>query len=144
MSAAGDIDICEQLRRARGGGCIAAIESDGVATPELAAARFGLISDADVYEPIDRVEAVRVLEMGLHQDLLYGRELMPSATAKQLAGAFLDAFDGELRLFTNGTFGRAGGEDGRGWTPATEATVDTGVLVLGASSCGCLWFADDD
>jgi hypothetical protein len=37
----------------------------------------------------------------------------------------------------------AGAEAGS-WMPATHATFDMGVLVIGATRVGCLWVEDED
>ena len=52
--------------------------------------------------------------------------------AEQLTDRFFGLFGDGLRFFTNN------------WCPATDATFDEGILVLGAKSCGCLWVEDED
>jgi hypothetical protein len=54
-------------------------------------------------------------------------------------GAFLALFQGEVvACFTNV------GRSFNSWDPATDATFDMGVLVLGAAKSGCLWVEDED
>ena len=72
----------------------------------------------------------------LHKDLAYGHSLMPERRAKELARRFLSQFGRSARYFSNGWPGVS--------TPATDATLDTGVLVVGDERCGCLWVEDED
>ncbi len=75
--------------------------------------------------------------------------IVAPALAEALVHRFFAAFgDADLRFFTNGTFHEAPGErltySGVSWQPATEATFDTGVLVLGPVASGALWVEDED
>jgi hypothetical protein len=106
------------------------------ASPSVAelAAEFGLSRDPGVYREIDAA---------------YNSEIIPLPRAAELADRFLDQFgtDG-VRYYTNGTFHEARGPSltwsGASWNPATEATFDTGVLVVGPNGSGCLWVEDED
>jgi hypothetical protein len=120
-------------------------------SPSLAevAAEFGLAPDLASYKEIDAASARRLAELVLNQDMAYNAEIMPADRAAELAGRFLAQFgtDG-VRYYTNGTFHEPRGPkltwSGAGWDPVTEATFDTGVLVLGPGCSGCLWVEDED
>ncbi|RYG30103.1 hypothetical protein EON81_25505 [bacterium] len=70
------------------------------------------------------------------------------------AGRFLDWFLGgfeengtDLRFFTNSEDPVS--EEGesptsRSFMPLTSATFDGGIVVIGRSQIGCLWFEDED
>jgi hypothetical protein len=64
--------------------------------------------------------------------MAYDAEVMPSTQAAQLCDRFFDQFGGGSRYFTNN------------WCPATGATFDEGILVLGPHCSGCLWVEDED
>ena len=50
------------------------------------------------------------------------------------------------RFLTNGQFrhGAAAGLVLSHWDPATDATFDTGLLMLGTGESGCVWVAEED
>ena len=72
---------------------------------------------------------------------------MPLSRAEELASEFMQRFGHQAcRFFTNGEFKQ---DAGAGlvldrWDPATTATFDTGVLVLGLQESACVWVADED
>ena len=113
------------------------------------AAEFGLAIDPAIYREIDAASARRLLSAILSQDLAYNAEIMPIARATELADLFLDQFpiDG-ARFYTNGNFHEMQGGrltwSGASWDPATNATFDTGVLIVGRQASGCLWVEDED
>ena len=52
---------------------------------------------------------------------------------------FIALFEGEDTVFaTNAS------TDLASWTPATQATFDIGVLVLGTTKVGCFWVEEED
>jgi hypothetical protein len=64
---------------------------------------------------------------------------MNPTRAASLWQQFLQQFDGQrLHFFSNCRSGL------HQWIPATDATFDTGVLIVGESSSGCLWVEDED
>lgn len=93
---------------------------------------FELRDDDACYREIDGSEARWIIAEVLHRDQAYRVELMPAAQAEQLAAEFLVQFGAQARYFTHN--GRA----------VTEATFDTGVLVIGALQSGGLWVEDED
>ncbi len=116
--------------------------------PELAR-EFALADDPGNYREIDSTAARRLMQMLLHQDLAYNAEILPMDRASELVAAFLAQFGVEgVQFFTNGTFHEALGPKstfhGASWNPATAATFDTGVLILGPRCSGCLWVEDED
>lgn len=120
-------------------------------TPTLAeiATEFGLAPVLSSYKEIDIAAAHRLAELILHQDMAYNAEIVPAVRAAEMAGRFLALFGTEgVRFYTNGTFHEGRGPkltwSGVGWDPVTEATFDTGVLILGPQCSGCLWVEDED
>jgi hypothetical protein len=64
---------------------------------------------------------------------------MSAASAAELWRQFMALFDGQDVEFVTNT--DAGCDS---WTPATPATIDMGVLVIGETKSGCLWAEDED
>lgn len=113
------------------------------ASAGAAAADFGLSGKAAVYREVPADEAVLLLAAVLHRDMAYDQQIMPAARALDLAKDFVGSFPRDpTRFFTNGTFGRK--QEAPSWSPATDATFDTGVIVLSSGMTACLWFQDED
>jgi hypothetical protein len=109
------------------------------------ATEFGLEPDPCNYREIEEADARRLIVLVLRQDLAYDSQLMSIENATKLADRFLEQFGtGETRFYTNGTFYEPVPRRTTTWNPATSATFDTGVLVLGAAVSGCLWVKDED
>src|SRR5262245_48376011 len=96
------------------------------------AQEFGLRNDAGCYREIDEASARLSVRRLLHRDLAYSAEIMPERQAEQLTERFFAQFGSGARFFTNN------------WCPATNATFDEGVLVMGSHRSGCLWVEDED
>jgi len=112
---------------------------------EELAAEFGLAPIDGIYDEISAEEAVSVLETVIHKDMAYSVEIVSREEALKLADDFVSSFKSdEARFFTNGDLGRRNALGSMSWSPATNATFDTGVLVLGKASCACMWFKDED
>lgn len=104
-----------------------------------AARIFGLADDNAIFRSVERAEADEIAIYVLHADLAYSSEIMPPARAADLWRHFMELFQGqEVTFATN-----AGAQSGS-WMPATNATFDMGVLVIGATQAGCLWVEDED
>lgn len=118
-----------------------------VQSVEDAATEFGLSRESNVYFEVGAPEAVSVLEAVIHKDMAYGSEMVPKKKAHSLASEFVQQFPlNEAKFYTNGSWGkpRPAPHIGPSWSPATDATFDTGVLVLTSSLCACVWFKDED
>jgi hypothetical protein len=141
------LDFVSRIVDARGGDLIVGVQSDIANSVENAAGKFGLVTSPDTYFEITSEEAKAVLRAVLAFDLAYHCELMPSPEADRLASEFVDSFEGKgATYYTNGEFGKPRKAPGVGpsWTPATNATFDTGVLVLARDCIACAWFMDED
>lgn len=126
---------------------IVRIEDTSALTTSEAARLFGLFDSPDIYSEVSLEEARAVLVAVLIKDMAYGSPLVQPEEAAELADLFLGAFAcDDARYFTNGEFGkpRSSPNIGAGWSPATEHTFDSGVLVLGSRQVGCAWFMDED
>jgi len=111
------------------------------------AAAFGLSSDAKCYLEIDAELARTILANILHRDQAYHSQIMSLERAEELASQFMQEFGRPpCRFFTNWNFEQRA--DGLlymtwGWD-VTDATFNTGVLVLGLQKSACVWIEDED
>lgn len=95
----------------------------------------GLSTDAGTYREIDRAAAeARMIDL-LQYDLAYRTEIMAPALAADLTREFLDSVPG-ARFYSNGTQGD--------FRPATRATFDGGVILVGDGGSACFWIEDED
>ena len=133
------MDICEQIRRERG----ASITRCGVIDAQMSvsetARAFGLDEDDAIYRRVGRTEAEAIISDVLHADLAYGVTIMSVSRAADLWQQFMSLFDGQdVHFVTNVA------DLEKSWMPATQATFDMGVLVIGATKVGCLWVEGED
>lgn len=139
------MDVCDVINDVRDCRVVhcGITESEHITLAELAS-RFGLIFTPDTYREISKFQAAAVAKGVLHCDLAYDSEIMPETAAQALANCFLGYFDEEdTHYYTNGDYYVAD-ESSHGWNPATTATFDTGILVIGKLKAGCLWVEDED
>jgi len=100
---------------------------------------FELADDPAIYRSIGRAEADAIATHLLTTALAYPSDIMNSSRAADLWQRFMALFRGQdPRLFTNCA------DDAQSWTPATDATFDMGILVIGATRAGCLWVEEED
>jgi len=137
----------EAIRKERKTGKVFCGTTKAVKSVAALATEFGLKGDASLYHQVD-AEMARVIIVGiLHRDLAYGNRVLSLARAEELAGQVMKAFsDPGIRFLTNGQFkqGAGAGLVLSHWDPATTATFDTGVLILGTAESACVWVADED
>lgn len=133
------MDICDRIKRARHVGKTHCGIANGRMAVSEAARTFGLADDSAIFRTIGRVEADAIATRILHTDLAYSTKIMALARANHLWQRFLEVFEGQdVEFATNA------GKDACSWMPATMATFDLGVLVIGTTNTGCLWVEDED
>ena len=111
------------------------------------AAAFGLSSDAKRYREIDAELARTILANFLYRGQAYHLQIMSLERAEELALQFMQEFGRPpCRFFTNWNFEqRADGLLYKTWGwDVTDATFNTGVLVLGLQKSACVWIEDED
>jgi hypothetical protein len=134
-----DIDICDRIRRRRQSGNTRCGVIEGGMTVADAARAFGLADDDAIYRAIGGMEAQEVATRVLSVDLAYGSTIMSISDAADLWRQFVALFDGQ-----NAEFFSNAAAIPNSWTPATAATFDMGVLVMGVTKAACLWVEDED
>ena len=133
------MDICDRIRRARRAGKTHCSIVSGRMNVVEAARTFGLADDSAIFRTIGRVEADAIATRILHTDLAYGLKIMALPRAAHLWQRFMEVFEGQDVEFSTNA-----GTDACSWMPATKATFDLGVIVIGTTSTGCLWVEDED
>jgi hypothetical protein len=119
-------------------------------TVQELAHEFGLRDEAGCYKEIEDSSARRLVRLVLRSELAHHSEIMPESRAAELTDRFFAQFGPGARYFTNGTFHEQPQRisetvtTGASWEPVTEATFDTGVLIIASRYSGCLWVEDED
>jgi hypothetical protein len=134
--------VCDEIIEERDGVVHCYVSSQLIRDVAELARRLGLRDDLECYREIGESLARGHLRLILHQDLAYHSEIMSAKRAAELADRFLEQFGSPAKYFTNGIFHEE--KWGASWNSVTNATFDTGVLVLGQQASGGLWVEDED
>jgi hypothetical protein len=116
-------------------------------SPSEVAGALGFDVSDSKFRVISSSSALEIATYILHRDLAYSAELMPESEATALAREFLLPFGPLSRFFTNASFVKNEGEGGillSDYDSITDATFDTGIVVLGSEAAGMLWVEDED
>jgi hypothetical protein len=108
---------------------------------------FGFQSHEQALLRVSETMALQITRSVLHKDMAYGTVIMPLQRADELARRFLAEFHNPpTDFFSNGSFTQ--NDDGsvalNSWNPITQATFNTGIIVVEAGLVGCLWVEDED
>ncbi len=95
------------------------------------------------WHEINESEARYTLEYILSHDIAYGTPEIPETEANDIVNEFLELFAGNRRFFSNGKFHKETG-NWSGYGFVTDATCETGVVVVGTARIGILWCHDED
>jgi hypothetical protein len=108
------------------------------------AKRLGLASAPETYQRISSSDAKLVLAWILHKDLAYSQELIPLNLAQERSAAIVAALPDSAVYYYNGLGPDTMSGRANGFNPATESTMDAGILALcGDFGCG-IWVEDED
>jgi hypothetical protein len=141
------VGVVEDIIRDRIYGSVrCGITAQPVSTVSELARQFGLQDDPGDYAEIDETTACAILELILHQEFTHHAEVMPVERARELVRLFLAEIGDRPRYFGNRLWPipKKGAPSDFSWNGVTDATFDTGVLILGALRSGCLWVEDED
>ena len=94
---------------------------------------------------LTRDDALTATTEVLARDLAHRATIMAREDAEALAASFLDCFGEAARYYTNGELlvAQALGTSGA-WEAATNATFDSGIVVVSPGRAGLLWVEDED
>lgn len=138
----GYMEVWDEIKHTRDCGVVhCGILEEPSLSVSAVASRFELHPDPGIYREITPAQAQAIAVHILHRDLAHDNEILPLARATRLAEGFMALFEA-ASFYTNGDFHSSG--PNHGWNPATNATFDTGILVIGAPRSGCLWVEDED
>ena len=106
---------------------------------------LGLQALGEAWVALEQARACQVASDVLWHDLAYRFEIMDRLQAEELSRDFLTHFAPDARFFSN--FASMGAEVEvleNGWNPLTDATFDTGIVVVDQNRVGILWVEDED
>lgn len=97
------------------------------------------------WDQLNRSQAEKISSYILDYDLAYNVPIIEKNLAENLSSKFLNFFSEEAVFFTNASFSDDEGEFHiDGWSPITDATFDSGIIVFDGSLIGILWVMDED
>lgn len=103
---------------------------------------FGFAHPDEDLSPISRDQAADLIAHLVAYDQAFGHPTRVIDIAEDCGHEFVGLFPRESRFFTNSAdsiFAPI-----RTWRSLTDATFDSGVLVVSTSRAGVLWFEDED
>jgi hypothetical protein len=112
-------------------------------TFDAVARHAGLVPTGRTWSELDREAAAAFLTSLLHRSLAYHSELMPAHRAAWLAAQFINSvgtYDARFATNTEGVLG----ESGFSWDPATEFTLDAGIVAVGSAGSALYWVGEED
>ena len=136
------MDICAEIQVERWVGHTRCGIVDGRMSLVEAARAFKLADDVATYRPIGAKEAEAIAIRLLHTGLAHPGEIMSVTRATELWRKFMSLFQGQDVSFATNT--ASADVASWSWSPATQATFDMGVLVVGGTMVGCLWVEEED
>jgi hypothetical protein len=103
--------------------------------------KFGLKAEKSLLQEVNRGDALRILTELLWKDMAYSAESLPRAQAEWLANELIEQHANVgSKFFSNSVWGVP-----RTWSPLTESTFDSGLIISRAGGCYCcIWFEDED
>ncbi|OCA85076.1 hypothetical protein [Pseudobacillus wudalianchiensis] len=125
--------------------CVRKMDTTGTAVVDSFVKELGFRPIGEKWEQITQHEARNILMYLFSMDMAYDAELESKPLADELSDYFLSTFSLQSKIFTAGYF-----EENSGffklqtWEPITDATFDTGIVVLDANKIGILWVEDED
>lgn len=131
------------LSRGVGWVTLSVVDRGEARTFDDVARRAGLFPLGEGWRQVDSAAAREMLAWILHRGLAYSVELMPFAQASRLAEEFLGVFGSDdTRFATN----LSATPNSPTWSshPATQHTLDAGIVCLSPSLTGVYWVAEED
>jgi hypothetical protein len=109
------------------------------------------ISGEEVLNVLEKIEdkgkAKIILTILLHKDMAYDSEMMSLEEAEELAERFLSYFSDTARYYSNSEWKKkesTGTHHLNSWDPLTDATFDSGLIIIDEKQIGITWFEDED
>ena len=108
-----------------------------------AAKQMGLNADPATYQSLSSDDATSIITWILHKDLAYGQEIIPADRARRRALSLVQSLPSSASFYYNGNAPKDLGIS-IGWSPATDATFDGGIIALCGEFCFGIWVEDED
>lgn len=110
---------------------------------DLFVSQMGCVGLGDNWKEIPQDAAKKILERVLTKDLAYSSEIMAIEEAESFSDKMFNFFQNSCKFFTNAVF-----TDNysalSAWDSLTEATFDTGIIIVSPTMIGMLWVKDED
>ncbi|HEY9800955.1 MAG TPA: hypothetical protein V6D25_11400 [Leptolyngbyaceae cyanobacterium] len=110
---------------------------------DLFVSQMGCVGLGDRWKEIPQAAAKKILAFVLTKDLAYSSKIMPIEEAEKFSTKMLKFFPSPCKFFTNAVFTNNYSAL-TAWDSLTEATFDTGIVIVSPTMMGMLWFKDED
>lgn len=103
-----------------------------------------------VIKEVDRKNAAEILKSLLYKDMAYDECLMPLHDAHRLTEQFFSLFSPDCRIYSNSNWNKNEYTNKffefgfRSFNSLTEATFDSGLIMIQEDKIGIIWFEDED
>lgn len=105
--------------------------------------QMGCTGIGDRWKEIGKKAAEKIIIRVLTKDLAYSSKIGSSTKAAEVLAEILNFFPGDRQFFTNALFSDDYSEISS-WDSITQATFDTGVVIVSDRKIGILWVKDED
>ncbi len=110
---------------------------------DLFVEQLGYSSLGADWKQINRQEAQNIISFVMKKDLAYSHILMTLQESEEISQKFFDFFPGNCSFLTNASF--MNNYSGMtAWNSITDATFDTGIVIVSPNRIGILWAKDED
>lgn len=95
------------------------------------------------WQEINLQTAEKILTFALTKDLAYSTSMMSESEAAKIIVKLINLFPGTPQFFTN--LSNINNDSiMSAWNSLTDATFDTGIVIINKDLCGLIWFQDED
>jgi hypothetical protein len=110
---------------------------------DLFVSQIGYVSLGIHWKEIDKEASQKILERVFTKDLAYSAKIMPIEEAEEISTKIFNFFQNQSKFFTNAVFTNNYSALSA-WDSLTEATFDTGIIIVSTTMIGMLWVKDED
>jgi hypothetical protein len=110
---------------------------------DLFVSQIGYVGLGIHWKEVDQEAAQKILERVLTKDLAYSAKIMSIEDAEEISTKIFNFFQNQYKFFTNAVFTHNYSALSA-WDSLTEATFDTGIIIVSTTMIGMLWVKDED
>ncbi|MBD2438830.1 hypothetical protein [Nostoc sp. FACHB-110] len=110
---------------------------------DLFVSQIGYVGLGTHWKEIHQAAAQKISAFVLTKDLAYSSKIMTIEEAEEITTKMFNFFQNSCKFFTNAVFVNNYSALSA-WDSLTDATFDTGIIIVSARLIGILWVKDED